>query len=269
MEPTAPADEMQQVLEGRHSDPFHVLGAHLTVSDGKPAVAVRAFIPEAAGVAVLADAGRREMTRVDPDGFFEALFEGRDQLFTYTLELTLPDGSRREIHDPYSFWPILSDYDIYLFGEGRHLESLRKTRRACPGVRGSVRRPFRRLGTQCQPGQRRRGLQLVERPPAPDALAADLRHLGTFHPRSWTGGNLQVRGRRGPGITWSRRPIPFAFSSELRPRTASVVCDIDRYAWGDEEWIARRRQANGLDRPISIYEVHPRLLEAACGRDAG
>ncbi len=87
MQPTAPAAEIVQVIEGRHSDPFHILGAHVVISGGSPAVVVRAFTPEASGVAVNAPFERREMTLVHPDGFYEVVFEGRDQLFTYTLEL--------------------------------------------------------------------------------------------------------------------------------------------------------------------------------------
>ncbi len=48
---------------------------------------------------------------------------------------------------------------------------------------------------------------------------------------------------------------PFAFYSEVPPRTGSVVWDMD-YAWGDNEWMAKRGHQNALDGPVSIYEVH-------------
>ncbi len=48
---------------------------------------------------------------------------------------------------------------------------------------------------------------------------------------------------------------PFAFRSELAPRTASVVWDLD-YEWGDQDWMRARRSRNGLDCPWSIYEMH-------------
>lgn len=48
---------------------------------------------------------------------------------------------------------------------------------------------------------------------------------------------------------------PLAFACEVPPKTASVVWDLD-YDWGDEAWMKRRRAANGLDAPMSIYEVH-------------
>jgi 1,4-alpha-glucan branching enzyme len=48
---------------------------------------------------------------------------------------------------------------------------------------------------------------------------------------------------------------PFAFFGETPPKTASIVRDID-YAWGDGEWMEKRRGSNALDGPVSIYEVH-------------
>jgi 1,4-alpha-glucan branching enzyme len=49
---------------------------------------------------------------------------------------------------------------------------------------------------------------------------------------------------------------PFAFHCEQPPRTASVVWDLS-YEWKDADWMAKRKNANALDAPISIYELHP------------
>ncbi len=49
---------------------------------------------------------------------------------------------------------------------------------------------------------------------------------------------------------------PYGLFMEERPKTASVVIDLDRYDWGDSEWIRHRAEQQGLDKPISIYEVH-------------
>jgi 1,4-alpha-glucan branching enzyme len=48
---------------------------------------------------------------------------------------------------------------------------------------------------------------------------------------------------------------PYAFRSEIPPRTASVVWDLD-YQWHDAEWRAQRAAANALAAPWSIYELH-------------
>ncbi|MBV9764294.1 MAG: 1,4-alpha-glucan branching protein GlgB [Acidobacteriaceae bacterium] len=48
---------------------------------------------------------------------------------------------------------------------------------------------------------------------------------------------------------------PLGFFHEAPPKTASIVWDLT-YEWGDEAWMASRQSANGLDAPISIYEMH-------------
>ncbi|MDY0004581.1 MAG: 1,4-alpha-glucan branching enzyme, partial [Polyangia bacterium] len=44
-------------------------------------------------------------------------------------------------------------------------------------------------------------------------------------------------------VIWSRegglraeKADPVGFAAELRPRSASKVCDLDGYAWGDGDW---------------------------------
>jgi 1,4-alpha-glucan branching enzyme len=49
---------------------------------------------------------------------------------------------------------------------------------------------------------------------------------------------------------------PFAFYSELRPQTASIVHSLNGYRWGDDDWMKNRDKALLQKRPISIYEVH-------------
>ena len=49
---------------------------------------------------------------------------------------------------------------------------------------------------------------------------------------------------------------PYGFRSELRPRNASVVANLDRYAWGDEEYQKARKGENFLEKPMAVYEVH-------------
>ena len=48
---------------------------------------------------------------------------------------------------------------------------------------------------------------------------------------------------------------PYAFSAEIRPRTASVVWDLE-YSWNDADWMMSRAGRQNLHAPISIYEVH-------------
>ena len=48
---------------------------------------------------------------------------------------------------------------------------------------------------------------------------------------------------------------PFGFYREVPPQTASVVWELD-YDWGDTEWMRERAHRNGLEAPVSVYEVH-------------
>jgi 1,4-alpha-glucan branching enzyme len=49
---------------------------------------------------------------------------------------------------------------------------------------------------------------------------------------------------------------PFAFRTELPPKTASVVHRLDRYPWKDSSWMNQRTKLSGHDQPLSVYEVH-------------
>lgn len=49
---------------------------------------------------------------------------------------------------------------------------------------------------------------------------------------------------------------PYAFRSELRPATASIVADLEKYKWGDKDWLAEKKDENFLEKPMAVYEVH-------------
>src|SRR5260370_24427236 len=49
---------------------------------------------------------------------------------------------------------------------------------------------------------------------------------------------------------------PYAFRSELRPNTRSVVTRLDHHKWTDADWIAQGARKNWLESPITVYEVH-------------
>ena len=50
---------------------------------------------------------------------------------------------------------------------------------------------------------------------------------------------------------------PFAFYSEFRPGTASVIWSLKDFEWHDDAWVRKRDETNWLEAPVSIYEVHP------------
>ena len=48
---------------------------------------------------------------------------------------------------------------------------------------------------------------------------------------------------------------PYARLYEMPPKSASVVWQ-DEYEWKDQSWLEKRKTANRLDAPMTIYEVH-------------
>ncbi len=49
---------------------------------------------------------------------------------------------------------------------------------------------------------------------------------------------------------------PYGFAMEMRPKTGSVVVELDSYQWQDKNWMQTRKDRQSLNSPISIYEVH-------------
>ncbi|HLR32354.1 MAG TPA: 1,4-alpha-glucan branching enzyme, partial [Fodinibius sp.] len=49
---------------------------------------------------------------------------------------------------------------------------------------------------------------------------------------------------------------PYAVLSEVRPKMASLVYQLDGFEWKDDEWISGRQKHQSFRKPISIYEVH-------------
>ena len=54
---------------------------------------------------------------------------------------------------------------------------------------------------------------------------------------------------KGADGEWRLKADPFAFSSELRPNTASLLCDLDGYTWHDGEWMEKRARVGSLPKP--------------------
>ena len=49
---------------------------------------------------------------------------------------------------------------------------------------------------------------------------------------------------------------PYAYCSELRPNTASVITNLENYCFNDEGWMKKRRESPPYELPLNIYEVH-------------
>ncbi|MCX7877562.1 MAG: 1,4-alpha-glucan branching protein GlgB [Ignavibacteria bacterium] len=56
--------------------------------------------------------------------------------------------------------------------------------------------------------------------------------------------------------TYLRKIDPFAFRSEVRPKDASIIYNINSYEWKDMDWMEKRKNFRYKESPISIYELH-------------
>ena len=248
----ASAGAISAIVAGTHGDPFAVLGVQQA---GKGFVA-RSFIPHAQEVTAHTLDGRPvgELSRRDDAGFFEGKLSIRKrQPLRYHARNA---GGDWWLTDPYTFGPVLGPMDDYYIAQGSHL------------------RLFDKLGAHLTDHEGAKGVHFAVW--APNAKRVSV--VGDFN--DWDGRRHPMRDRRDIGV-WEifipdigagrpykfeiigaqgvRLPLkadPFAFKSELRPATASVVDHPSTHEWGDEAHRKFWRNANARRQPISIYEVH-------------
>ena len=243
--------DLRALADARHPDPFSVLGPH--VSDGR--VLFRAFVPGAERVHVAPKgASPAEMVRRHDAGIFEARVPG-SSIPDYRLQVTYPHDVRREIDDPYRYGRVLSDYDLYLFGEGNHTRIYDKLGAhplrvgdadgvhfaiwAPNAVRVSVVGDFNQWDGRVHP-MRSLGSSGVWEIFIP---AAALGHHYKF----------EILTRAGEVLL---KTDPYGLAFEVPPLSASIVADLD-YQWQDDEWMRERtRRESWLQQPMAIYEAH-------------
>jgi 1,4-alpha-glucan branching enzyme len=126
--------EIDALLNGRHTDPFALLGPH-PVPGGW---VIRFFIPWAAeasidiapGQPVLNSMKITDAVKIRPEGFFEALWPSNQSAppapGSYKIRGRTHHGEAFEMYDAYSFPYLLSEFDLYLMGEGRHYDTYEK-----------------------------------------------------------------------------------------------------------------------------------------------
>jgi 1,4-alpha-glucan branching enzyme len=254
------ADELALLMRAEHSDPFRLLGPHVTERDGVRRVLIRTIQPHAAAVEIMLRGKAIPAERIHADGIFEALLppniSERPEPRDYRLRIRWDSKNTGEIPDTYAFPPVLTDFDLHLFREGTHWQSYDKIGahvREVAGVRGvqfavwapnalrvSVVGDFNRWDGRVNP-MRSRGDSGVWELFVPELAEGEIY-------------KFEIRSRAGalPFL----KADPYAFEAELRPKSGSVVATLDGYGWGDGEWMKARGLRDWLSQPIAIYEVH-------------
>jgi 1,4-alpha-glucan branching enzyme len=150
---------------------------------------------------------------------------------------------------------FISDFDVHLFSEGTHY------------------RLYEKLGAHASEEDGVKGTHFALWAPNATAVAVigdfnswdASKHPMVFSAQSglWTcfipklaDGTIYKYYVQGHNGYAAEKCDPMGFAAEMRPKTASVVWNLDKYTWSDAKWQDQKMKANATDAPISIYEVH-------------
>lgn len=239
------------LVRGEHRDPFAILGPH---GDGAGGCFIRAFVPGALGVGVLARDSEQVLATLD-DSTVPGLFVGHlVQADAYQLNIQWPAGEQI-CEDPYSFGPLLGEMDLYLFAEGNHrdlggcLGAQLMTVDGVAGVCFAVWAPNARrvsvVGDFNGWDGRRHPMRLRH----PSGV------WELFVPRLCAGEAYKYEILGAEGIL-PLKADPVALATQLPPDTASKVASRLQIAWQDQDWMQRRSERQSVTAPLSIYELH-------------
>jgi 1,4-alpha-glucan branching enzyme len=250
-------ENIRKIVNNNHPDPFSVLGLHVLGDGGEKHVEIRAFLPEAREAWVIdeRDSSCHRMENLHRYDFF-TLRTPDTAPFPYRLAIKRYDGTEQDFLDPYSFLPVLTDFDLHLIGEGTHY------------------RKYEKLGAHVMEVNGIKGVHFGVWAPN----ASNVSVIGSFN--NWDKRRHPMRLLVQSGI-WelfvpgmdegevykffiksryhnyeAEKSDPYAFYFEFRPKSASIVHDINKYRWQDHAWTVYRSKKNWFESPVSIYEAH-------------
>ena len=244
--------EIAAIVEGRHGNPFAVLGLH---RPSKTWIA-RAFVPgaETLSASTLGGASLGSLEKRHGAGFFEGRLKLTDrQPLRYSAGNA---GGTWEVVDAYQFGPVLGPLDDYYLAEGTHL------------------RLYDKLGAHLIHHEGLDGVHFAVW--APNASRVSV--VGDFN--NWDGRLHVMRKRLDIGVWEIFVPLanagcaykyelldsaggllplksdPFGQAAEMRPDTASCITDTSHFEWRDSAWLEARGKTDPRRSPMTVYEVH-------------
>ncbi len=251
--PALAAADIAALENGRHGDPFAILGPH--VCDNGKNVYVRAWVPGALGVEIHDRATGKKIAGLverQTKGLFDTVLAAR---IPYKLRVQWP-GAVVWTEDPYAFGPCLTDWDLMLIAHGLHFRlgdvmgARFMTMEGVEGVRFAVWAPNARsvavVGDFNSWDARRH----------PMRCRHDFGVWELFIPQLRPGERYKFALTGPDGARLPFKADPLAYCTEAPPATASVVAEPLEHTWADARWMSERAARSRPDAPISIYEVH-------------
>lgn len=253
---TISPEQVNQIVYNLHNDPFEILGSHPLKDNGKVEKwVIRAYLPKTEAAWVIVPSQRKEypMQSIHHPHFFECIVD-TNELNNYQLRVKEGD-SEKVIYDPYAFKSNkITDFDLHLFAEGNHHRIYEKlgahptTFDGVQGVNFAVWAP------------NARNVSVLADFNNWDGREHQMRKLNNsvwelFIPEATVGTRYKYEIKNWEGHIYEKSD-PYGFQQEPRPKTASIVTDLNQYQWNDHQWLDKRRHSEPLLQPISVYEVH-------------
>ncbi len=250
-------ENIRKIVNNNHADPFALLGMHVVSEDGKKLVEVRSFLPEAKAAWVVDErtGSLYPMENSYRFDFFSARTPEKSP-FPYRIKIKKYDDTEDEFRDPYSFLPVLTDYDLHLIGEGTHYKKYEKLGAHVTEINGVSGVHFAVWAPNASNVSVIGNINNWDRRRHPMRLLGQSGIWELFIPGIGSGEVYKFFIKSRYNNFEAEKSDPYAFYFEQRPKSASVVHDINTYTWNDSAWIENRPQKNWMGAPVAVYEVH-------------
>ena len=247
---------IDELKNGIINAPKHLLGNH-DYGDGQ---VIMVYRPHAEKVCVVSPTGKnRDEMECLSDGVYGFYSAKKKYKGTkYRIETTYQDGTTVVTADAYAFNSQITDFDTYLFAEGKHYDVYEKFGAhpmTIDGVKGTyfaVWAPHARrvsvVGDFNMWDGALNPMQMMQTSGIYELFIPDVAPGAVY--------KYQILTRDGEILY---KADPYGNQCQVRPDNANVVADLTGYKWKDTDWIENRKQQTReteLKKPMAIYECH-------------
>ena len=247
---------IDELKSGIINAPKHLLGNH-DYGDGQ---VIMVYRPHAEKVCVVSPTGKnRDEMECLSDGVYGFYSAKKKYKGTkYRIETTYQDGTTVVTADAYAFDSQITDFDTYLFAEGKHYDVYEKFGAhpmTIDGVKGTyfaVWAPHARrvsvVGDFNMWDGALNPMQMMQTSGIYELFIPDVAPGAVY--------KYQILTRDGEILY---KADPYGNQCQVRPDNANVVADLTGYKWKDTGWIENRKQQTReteLKKPMAIYECH-------------